>query len=86
MAALGFVQLIFLVIDNDIAVLYSKYPVTGGGNLLVDLYDAVDADFIWSDNSDGYNHAYDLGNTDLTDWTNGYLIKNLPSDYQTLTR
>ena len=82
-----------LIIDNDSSVIYQGYA-SDHATELVDLTGYTDgsvvsnqvADFIWSDNADGYDHAYALDTATLLDWTDGYLVKTLPSNYQTLTR
>jgi hypothetical protein len=43
------------------------------------------AGFIWSDNSSGSSHSDTIGTSSSADWTNGYLIKGLPSSSNTFT-
>ncbi len=54
-------------------------------NELVKVGDVADDAFVWSDMSAGGSHSDTLGSSS-SDWTNGYLVKTLPSDYQTLSR
>ena len=45
----------------------------------VQLEDSIPVDFLWSDKARGANHT-DSYQTTYDDWTNGYLIKVLPTD------
>jgi len=44
--------------------------------------------FLWSDKARGVYHAYGDGTygSDYLDWTSGYLVKTLPTDYSSLSR
>ncbi|MCK5123068.1 MAG: hypothetical protein KAQ87_02880 [Candidatus Pacebacteria bacterium] len=60
---------------NELLVLDSA--VAGGGT-------EYNANIIWSDNSAGTSHSATSGSSS-EDWTNGYMVKILPSDYQSLS-
>lgn len=66
---------------------YVSTNITGGtGHVVPDDYTAVagtGATFVWSDES-GIGHS--AASVTVLDWNNDYLVKNLPTDSQTLTK
>ena len=72
--------------DHDTEIITSAYLVDDDASL-VKLNDgsAKVADFIWSDKYKGVDHDYEYGGDTAKDWTDGFLIKILPTDTQTLT-
>ena len=65
--------------DNTNELLVLDSAQNGGGT-------EYSANIIWSDNSAGTSHSDNSAGSGSGDWTNGYLVKTLPSDYQTLSR
>jgi|GEM_PF-2745214 len=77
-----------LSISND-AASYTGYLINDVDATLLTIYDntlgAEAADMLWSDESYGVNHTDGYG-TSYPDWTTGYLVNTLPTDYQSLSR
>lgn len=72
---------------EDSTEVLTAYPVMDAtaDSIVIVNGDDTDSDFMWSDYSDA-THGSVIDVTTYTDWTNGYLVKTLPTDYATASR